>query len=98
MEPSELISGVRKAVEAGHPPDPVARAEHVQSRIPRSRHRYPGTLRRQGATDAERPAGVAGRLPGAGWHLTSAQLRKYASAGRPFPRRAPAGRLLPRRG
>ena len=31
-----------------------------------------------------------GDFPAAGWHLTSAQLRKYASAGRPFPE----GRLL----
>ncbi|UVJ43228.1 Nudix family hydrolase [Pseudomonas sp. LS1212] len=27
-----------------------------------------------------------GDFPAAGWHLTSAQLRKYASKGRPFPR------------
>jgi 8-oxo-dGTP diphosphatase len=27
-----------------------------------------------------------GDFPSAGWHLTSAQLRKYASKGRPFPK------------
>lgn len=27
-----------------------------------------------------------GDFPAAGWHLTAAQLRKYAAAGRPFPR------------
>ncbi|MNR36392.1 hypothetical protein D3C85_1543040 [compost metagenome] len=27
-----------------------------------------------------------GDFPAAGWHLTSTQLRKYASNGRPFPR------------
>nr|GFD57624.1 hypothetical protein [Tanacetum cinerariifolium] len=26
-----------------------------------------------------------GDFPAAGWHLTSEQLRKYASKGRPFP-------------
>ena len=30
---------------------------------------------------------MAGRLSAAGWHLTAAQLRKYAAGGRPLPER-----------
>lgn len=85
LEPSELLAGIRSALAQGVRLDSAARAEHVRPAIPRPGCRRAGPVCRQGATDAQGTAGVAGDFPAAGWHLTAEQLRKYAASGRPFP-------------
>lgn len=90
LEPGELISGVRKAVEAG--------IRLIQLRAPNMfspEYRdlaidIQGLCAGKAQLMLKGPLEWLGDFPAAGWHLTSAQLRKYASAGRPFPE----GRLL----
>ena len=88
LEPGELISGVRKAVEAG--------IRLIQLRAPNMfspEYRdlaidIQGLCAGKAQLMLKGPLEWLGDFPAAGWHLTSAQLRKYASAGRPFPKGA----------
>lgn len=86
LEPAELLRGVRRALAAG--------IRLLQLRAP---NMYSPEYRDL-ATDIQGlcagkaqlmlkgPLEWLGDFPAAGWHLTAAQLRKYAPNGRPFPR------------
>lgn len=86
LEPAELLRGVRRALADG--------IRLLQLRAP---NMYSPEYRDL-ATDIQGlcagkaqlmlkgPLEWLGDFPAAGWHLTAAQLRKYAANGRPFPR------------
>ncbi|MCC6074646.1 Nudix family hydrolase [Pseudomonas sp. GCM10022188] len=86
LEPGELLRGVRQALAGG--------IRLLQLRAP---NMYSPEYRDL-ATDIQGlcagkaqlmlkgPLEWLGDFPAAGWHLTAAQLRKYAPNGRPFPR------------
>lgn len=86
LEPAELLRGVRQALADG--------IRLLQLRAP---NMYSPEYRDL-ATDIQGlcagkaqlmlkgPLEWLGDFPAAGWHLTAAQLRKYAPNGRPFPR------------
>lgn len=86
LEPAELLRGVRRALADG--------IRLLQLRAP---NMYSPEYRDL-ATDIQGlcagkaqlmlkgPLEWLGDFPAAGWHLTAAQLRKYAPNGRPFPR------------
>ena len=86
LEPAELLRGVRQALADG--------IRLLQLRAP---NMYSPEYRDL-ATDIQGlcagkaqlmlkgPLEWLGDFPAAGWHLTAAQLRKYAANGRPFPR------------
>ncbi|MGV8921610.1 MAG: Nudix family hydrolase [Pseudomonas sp.] len=85
LETPELLRGIQKAIAGG--------IKLVQLRTPKG---YDPQYRDLAVDAVGLCAGKAqlmlkgplewlGDFPAAGWHLTSAQLRKYASNGRPFP-------------
>ena len=85
LENGELLRGIRRAVVQG--------ARLIQLRAPGG---YDPAYRDLAVDAVGLCAGKAqlmlkgplewlGDFPAAGWHLTAAQLRKYASRGRPFP-------------
>lgn len=85
LEMPQLLRGLQKAIAGG--------AKLVQLRAP---NLYDPKYRDVAVDAVGLCAGKAqlmlkgplewlGDFPAAGWHLTSAQLRKYASKGRPFP-------------
>jgi len=86
LEPQELLQGLKAALDAG--------IRLLQLRAPAL---YSPEYRDLAVDAVGLCAGRAqlmlkgplewlGDFPAAGWHLTSAQLRKYAAQGRPFPR------------
>lgn len=85
LEPSELMAGVRAALAQG--------ARLIQLRAPNMfdpRYRdlaldIQGLCAGKAQLMLKGPLEWLGDFPAAGWHLTSAQLRKYAAKGRPFP-------------
>lgn len=85
LETPQLLQGIQKAIARG--------TRLVQLRAPNG---YDPKYRDVAVDAVGLCAGKAqlmlkgplewlGDFPAAGWHLTSAQLRKYASKGRPFP-------------
>ena len=85
LETPQLLQGMQKAIAQG--------AKLIQLRAPNG---YDPKYRDVAVDAVGLCAGKAqlmlkgplewlGDFPAAGWHLTSAQLRKYASKGRPFP-------------
>ena len=85
LETPELLRGIQKAIAGG--------VRLIQLRAPGG---YDPQYRDLAVDAVGLCAGKAqlmlkgplewlGDFPSAGWHLTSAQLRKYASRGRPFP-------------
>lgn len=85
LETPQLLRGIQKAIAGG--------VGLIQLRAPNG---YDPKYRDVAVDAAGLCAGKAqlmlkgplewlGDFPSAGWHLTSAQLRKYASKGRPFP-------------
>ncbi|GAB7533485.1 Nudix family hydrolase [Pseudomonas sp. 3A(2025)] len=85
LENGELLRGIQRAVAQG--------AKLIQLRAPGG---YDPAYRDLAVDAVGLCAGKAqlmlkgplewlGDFPAAGWHLTAAQLRKYASRGRPFP-------------
>ena len=86
LEPPELLKGVQKAVAGG--------IKLISLRAPKG---YDPKYRDLAVDATGLCAGKAqlmlkgplewlGDFPSAGWHLTAAQLRKYAAKGRPFPK------------
>ena len=85
LEPAQLLRGIQKAIAGG--------IRLVQLRAPNG---YDPKYRDVAVDAVGLCAGKAqlmlkgplewlGDFPSAGWHLTAAQLRKYAAKGRPFP-------------
>ena len=86
LEPPELLKGVQKAIAGG--------IKLISLRAPKG---YDPKYRDLAVDATGLCAGKAqlmlkgplewlGDFPSAGWHLTAAQLRKYAAKGRPFPK------------
>ena len=85
LEPAEMLRGVRAALAAG--------ARLIQLRAPNMfdpQYRdlavdIQGLCAGKAQLMLKGPLEWLGDFPAAGWHLTAAQLRKYAPQGRPFP-------------
>lgn len=87
LAPTELLAGVRTALEQG--------IRLIQLRAPNvfdAQYRdlavdVQGLCAGKAQLMLKGPLEWLGDFPAAGWHLTAAQLRKHAAAGRPFPER-----------
>jgi 8-oxo-dGTP diphosphatase len=85
LEPAELLAGIRRALDAG--------IKLLQLRAPAmfdAAYRdlavdVQGLCAGRAQLMLKGPLEWLGDFPAAGWHLTSAQLRKLVSGGRPFP-------------
>lgn len=86
LSPDQLLSGVRRALESG--------TQLLQLRAPGmfdAAYRdlavdILGLCAGRAQLMLKGPLEWLGDFPAAGWHLSSEQLRRYAAAGRPFPR------------
>lgn len=85
MTPAELIKGVRQALANGVQ---LVQLRAPQAFIPEYRDLatdIQGLCAGKAQLMLKGPLEWLGDFPAAGWHLTAAQLRKYAPKGRPFP-------------
>ncbi len=98
LETPALLRGIQKAIAGGIELIQLRARNGYDPQIPRSGGgRAVGLCAGKAQLMIRGPFEWLGDFPSAGWHITAAQLRKYATAGRPLPAERLAGGVVPQR-